>query len=307
MPTAKSKLSLMDRTGYFLSNILLRGVLGAVLLIPYRWRVPFMGWFSCAVLAPLAGYRRRIRENLRLVIPDLNEADIETLLNQVPDNAGRTLIEVFSTAPFMARANVAPLTGPGVDALHAAQKAGKPIILNTAHFGNFYAIRGAMAAHGYGLGSLYRRMANPYFNDFYVRNVLAMGPPIFEQGRTGMRGMLRHLKDGGTLGILNDVHAFGGAPLPFFGLPAITSLVTAELALKFAAVLLPVYAIRMPNGLDFVIDVHAPIPHSDPETMTQALNDDLEAMVRQHMGQWFWIHRRWRDARGRALDLTKPK
>ena len=28
--------------------------------------------------------------------------------------------------------------------------------------------------------------------------------------------------------------------------------------------------------------------------MTQALNDSLEALVRQHVDQWLWIHRRWK-------------
>ncbi len=28
--------------------------------------------------------------------------------------------------------------------------------------------------------------------------------------------------------------------------------------------------------------------------MMQALNDDLETLVRAHMDQWFWIHRRWK-------------
>ena len=28
--------------------------------------------------------------------------------------------------------------------------------------------------------------------------------------------------------------------------------------------------------------------------MMQAVNDNLEALVRTHMEQWFWIHRRWK-------------
>ena len=32
-----------------------------------------------------------------------------------------------------------------------------------------------------------------------------------------------------------------------------------------------------------------------PEDMTQALNDSLEARVRQHMGQWLWFHNRWKE------------
>jgi KDO2-lipid IV(A) lauroyltransferase len=28
--------------------------------------------------------------------------------------------------------------------------------------------------------------------------------------------------------------------------------------------------------------------------MMQAVNDNLEALVREHMDQWLWIHRRWK-------------
>ena len=44
------------------------------------------------------------------------------------------------------------------------------------------------------------------------------------------------------------------------------------------------------------------IAHSDPVTMTQQINDRLEAQVRQHMEQWFWIHRRWKDGTGLLAD-----
>ena len=40
--------------------------------------------------------------------------------------------------------------------------------------------------------------------------------------------------------------------------------------------------------------VEPPVPPGTPEAMTQGLNDSLEALVRRHMDQWFWIHRRWK-------------
>ena len=58
--------------------------------------------------------------------------------------------------------------------------------------------------------------------------------------------------------------------------------------------MVPGYATRRDNGIDFDLVVEAPIPHSDAVTMTQALNDSLEAAVRANMDQWFWIHRRWK-------------
>ena len=58
--------------------------------------------------------------------------------------------------------------------------------------------------------------------------------------------------------------------------------------------MVPTYGIRRANGLDFDVVIEEPIPHGNPEAMTQALNDSLEALVRQYMDQWFWIHRRWK-------------
>jgi Kdo2-lipid IVA lauroyltransferase/acyltransferase len=108
------------------------------------------------------------------------------------------------------------------------------------------------------------------------------------------------------LGLLIDQHMHHGAPLTFFGVAAQTALSAAELALKYDALLVPTYAIRLPDGLNFRIVVEAPIPHSTPEAMTQALNDSLEAIVRDHLDQWFWIHRRWKAAKthqeGRITD-----
>ncbi len=124
-----------------------------------------------------------------------------------------------------------------------------------------------------------------------------IGAPVFEAGRSGMGQMLRHLKGGGMLGILPDQRMGSGVPLSFFGQPALTGISAAEMALKYGADLIPTYAIRQPDGLTFRIVVDAPIPRGTPEAMTQALNDNLEALIRQYPDQWFWIHRRWKQGK----------
>jgi KDO2-lipid IV(A) lauroyltransferase len=85
-----------------------------------------------------------------------------------------------------------------------------------------------------------------------------------------------------------------GAPLTFFGKRALTALSAAELALKYNCLLVPIYAVRQPDGLSFQLVIEAPITPDTPEAMTQALNDSLEAIARKHLDQWFWIHRRWK-------------
>lgn len=285
----------MKRVSQYITNLFLRSLIGLALALPYATRVRLMGWLVENIVSPLAGYPKRIRANLAHVLPDLTEAEIARLCKAVPNNAGRTLIELYSGKDFVNSAVHAAITGPGYDALNQARAEGRPVILVTGHFGNYDVSRAALVAKGHNMGALYRKMSNPYFNAHYVKSISTIGTPMFEQGRKGMAQMVRHIKNGGVLGILTDLHAHGGTRLNFFDKPAITSLITAELALKYNAALIPIYAVRQENGLDFEIIVQAEIPHNDPETMTQAVNDGLEALVRENMHQWFWIHRRWKN------------
>lgn len=280
--------------GSYLEDRLIRSLFWGLLRLPYRWRVPFAGWAVSRIVAPLAGYRRRIRDNLAHVLPDLPPAEVERIVRAVPDNVGRTLIEIYSGSEFVTHAISHPLTGPGVAALEAAHQAGRPVILVTGHFGNYDASRAALIARGYRVGALYNPMKNRYFNTHYVRAISRIGTPLFPRGKKGLGDMVRHLRGGGMLGLLVDQAMRHGAPLTFFGKTAMTALSVAELALKYGALVIPTYAVRLPDGLSFEITVEAPIPEGPPEAMTQALNDSLESIVRRNLDQWFWIHRRWK-------------
>jgi KDO2-lipid IV(A) lauroyltransferase len=293
MPVDPSLLTRRKRAGYFAANIGLRGVIGMVGLVPYRWRVPMMGRIVSGVTR-WVGFEKRIRDNLSLTCPDLSEAQVKHLCRKVPENTGRTLIELYAGAEFVKRAKRAKIIGPGLKALEQARAAGRPVILMTGHFGNYDAARANLIARGFAMGALYRRMANPYFNAHYLAAISNIGTPMFEQGRRGMGQMVRHLKGGGIIAIVGDLHALGGKELRFFDQPAVTSTVPAELALKYNAVMIPVYSRRLANGLDFEIVMQDAVAHSDPETMTQTVNDGLEALIRENMEQWFWIHRRWK-------------
>jgi Kdo2-lipid IVA lauroyltransferase/acyltransferase len=279
---------------HWLQDRAIRALIWVLLRLPYAFRVRLCGWVMAQVVAPIAGYRARVRENLALVIPDLPQAEVARLVRAVPDNVGRTIIEIYSGPEFTTRVAAASPEGPGLAALEEAHRAGRPVILVTGHFGNYDASRAALIARGFRVGALYRPMKNRYFNAHYVAAISRIGTPLFPRGRAGLSDMVRHLKSGGMLGLVIDQHMHHGAALTFFGINAQTALSAAELALKYDALLVPTYAIRQPDGLNFRIVVEAPIPVDTPERMTQALNNSLEVLVRAHMDQWFWIHRRWK-------------
>ena len=82
--------SLIDR----LTNGVFLGLMGLARLLPYERRIPAIGWFFSRVIAPVAGWRQRIRDNLAMARPDLDRAEVEALVRAVPDNAGRSLAEI---------------------------------------------------------------------------------------------------------------------------------------------------------------------------------------------------------------------
>jgi KDO2-lipid IV(A) lauroyltransferase len=278
----------------FASNLVLRGLIRALLVIPYAWRIPLAGLVVAHVIAPLAGYRKRVRANLALIFPDMPRAEVERMARAVPDNAGRTLVEVYSGAEFKAHVANTKITGAGLAAILQARDRGQGVILVSGHFGNYDVPRAVLSAQGHAVGALYMPFSNRYFDAHYRRTISAIGTPIFPRGRRGLAEMVQHLRAGGLMGMLIDQSMEHGAPLTFFGKRALTALSAAELALKYDCLLVPLYAVRQPDGLSFELVIEDPIPHSTPEAMTQALNDSLESIVRQHLDQWLWIHRRWK-------------
>lgn len=282
------------RFGQYLVNLALGSVVRLGLALPYRLRVPLVGWLVSRLVAPLAGYNRRIRENLALVMPELDRAAIRRLQRAVTDNAGRTLIEIYSGPEFKARLQDAPIGGPGLAALEEARAKGRPVLLVSGHFGNYDAFRAKIAARYGAVGALYRPLNNVYFNRHYVRAMGSIAQPLFPRGRRGMAQMVKFLRAGNIVALLSDQFHAQGSELTFFGRPARTATSATEMAVKYDALICPIYGIRQPDGLSFRIEVEAPLPHGDPEAMSQALNDSLEAMTRRHPEQWFWVHRRWK-------------
>lgn len=291
------------RTGLWadwITDRILRGLIGLALLLPYRTRVWLMGAVMRRVIGPLAGYRRRALDNLALIWPEMSAARRRAIADGALDNAGRTLIENYSSRDLAHDLAGTRITGEGLSALDAARANKRPVIFVTGHFGNYEAPRHALAAQGHVIGGLYRAMSNPYFNSHYAATMAGVSGPVFEKGKRGTMGFARFLRAGGMATILFDVHDQSGEMIGFLGQPAATSTSAATLALRFDALMIPYFGIRRPDGLGFDIVVEAPIAPGDPVAMTAAATARLEARIAQHPEQWFWVHRRWKPRKPRG-------
>ena len=285
--------------GDWIADRVLRALIRLALRLPLRTRLRLMGWTVARVIAPLAGYRARAMENLAHVWPDMPEPERRRIADAGGDNAGRTMIENYDVPGLLARMQHAPITGAGLPEIEAARAEGRPVLFVTGHFGNFEAPRAALVARGWRIGGLYRPMANPFFNSHYAANMHALSDPVFEQGRRGTMGLLRHIRDGGMGVLLFDVYDSAGVTLDFMGQPAPTLTSAAEIAVKTGALFVPFFGIRQADGLSFEVVFEAPVPHGPPVEMMAEVTRRLEARIAAHPGQWFWIHRRWKPKRQR--------
>jgi len=292
---SKKSPSPLRTASFWLTDRAIRALLAVMRALPFGARRELGAFAVARIMSPIVGHRQRIRENLAHVLPDLPKAEVERLLREVPANVGRTVAELYSPEDIRERVKDEPLQGPGIAALIKARDARRGAVIVTGHIGNYDALRAALIARGFPIGGLYKPMRNPFFNDHYVGTMSKVGTPLFARDRRGMAEMVRFLRQGGMVGMVIDQHTSLGEPLSFMGRTAMTGLSAADMALRYDALLITGYAIRRPDG-GFTLWIGDAIPHTDNVTMTQALNDDLEGLVRQHMDQWLWTHRRWKGA-----------
>jgi Kdo2-lipid IVA lauroyltransferase/acyltransferase len=267
-------------------------ILALLRLLPYRARIA-VGGRALRLLSLAGSSARTMQRNLRMVYPEASEAWVKATRSASADTMGRYITELFSGESFIRRAATSPVTGPGLDALHAARAEGRAIILVSGHYGNYDAWRAALRHQGIEIGAFYIPLVNPAFNPHYVKRLGAVSGPLFPRGNDGLSDLVRFLRGGGVLGMLTDFAMPIGEMVDFLGYPAPTALSAAKLARKYNALLIPIYATRQPDGLSFAIELEAPIPHGDPVTMTRAINDSLSARILADPGQWYWVLKRW--------------
>lgn len=275
--------------------MLFRAARGLAGLLPFERRPALGARLVRTIIAANGRLAARVDNNLKLVMPELDAEGRARVRREMAGNFGRTFVEILDNPEFhAARIWLAPEPGAGVDAIRSAARNGTGAILVTGHFGQWEAGRAWMKSEGISCSGVYRAIDNPHINEVYVRNLEFGGSPVFPKTGRGIRALVAHVARGGIVAILTDQYQHRAGTLDFLGHPAPTALLPAELALKFGVPLIPIYGIRQPDGAHVRVVVEPPITPGTSSEMMQAANDSLAARIRDHPGQYYWLHRRWK-------------
>jgi Kdo2-lipid IVA lauroyltransferase/acyltransferase len=257
------------------------------------------------------GVHRRIAlANLAIAFPNRSSRECREIARSMFRHFGRLLLELLKYASLPRARQLANVEWEGEERVRLALAQGKGILFCTGHFGFWEQQALAHALKFEPMAVMARPLDNPKLHDLLERIRGSNGNAVvYRHG--AVRRALRLLAEGKSVGILIDQHMTSPDAIyvDFFGRQAATTSTLAALAIRTRAPVIPLFAFPLPGGRYRMIYEHPvePPPHDSPDAVrefTQRCTDVLEMHVRRRPELWLWMHRRWRDAAGPALDAA---
>jgi KDO2-lipid IV(A) lauroyltransferase len=237
--------------------------------------------------------RRTALQNLSFALPGV---DPEPIVNGVFRSVGRLLV-AFAKFPSIRRDSVHNwIRCEGMEYYLEAKRNGRGVLFATAHLGNWELSAFAHAWFAEPMNVVVRPLDNPWIDRLVERRrSLSGNRPLAKKDYA--RAILKALAANQAVGILIDQNASldTGVFVDFFGIPACAGTGFVKLAARSGATVIPGFAIWSETERRYVLRFYPPVPMTgDAARDTQALQSQLESVIRNHPDQWLWIHRRWK-------------
>ena len=183
--------------------------------------------------------------------------------------------------------------------LDAIVKENKGCILAANHCGNWEMVGAGLALHGYPLLSVGMKQSNQGFDQFICEYRAMTGQTI--EYKTGVRDMLRRLKEGYFVGLLCDQDPGNtGILSELFGQKTLTPTGPAHFSVMTGLPVVTLF-IHQTDTFKYEIIVGDPIladsglkKKEAVQKITDTLNKKLETWISTYPEEWFWMHNRWK-------------
>lgn len=248
-------------------------------------------------------HRKRTRLNLALAMPELSPQERERITRGVFRHFGRMLGDFMRTESRTHQEVIDSIEVVGQEHMEAALALGKGVIAVGGHIGNFERGTQWCLANGIPIHAVARAANSSVLNDMVNELREIAGAKVLSRG-SAIRGILETLRKNQIVAILPDQNA-REIFVPFFGHLCGCVQGPAVLHARTGAAVVPTYTVWLGPG-KYRIIIGEPLKkvegfEDSPEGMTRAVNNSLEAVIRQYPEQWLWMHDRWKDARIKGL------
>ena len=285
----------MRKFFYLIEFILIKLFFFILIIIGYK-NGSNLGDFIGRLFGPIFRSKKLIENNLEQSgIVDKN--NYNKIISKIYGNYGRILAEY----PFLEAFRNGKLNKfieiDGLENLNKIKREKRRAVFISGHFNNFELMALQIEKAGINLCAIYRPLNNVFLNktmeeireNFICKNQI-------KKGRSGTRQIIENIKKGNSVALMIDQRVREGIKINFFGKPASTTTIPAQLIKKYKCDLVPIYIERRKNNY-FKMFVSEPIKIRDNKSIkeiTEHLNKILEKMILKNVDQWIWTHDRWK-------------
>ena len=285
-----------------------------------RYRLEFSGLWLAASLVPLFPLSlvralarglgilvfhldRRGREvamdNLRTVYgKEKSEEDIRRIACDSAAQFARTMLELFWARNFTADNYRDHMVMEGWDQARELNRRHRGGIFVCLHYGNFEWLSIAGAFEELPGCIVTQQFKNPLLGPVFDKLRALSGHRIIQQQRS-MLVTLKHLKNGGNIGVLIDLQLdprLPSVPVRSFGRWCPVTKLHAMLQQHTGLPVIPIESVPLPDGRYRTI-AHDPIyfpPDATEQDIVQKCWNFFEPQVRRQPEAWLWAYKHWR-------------
>ena len=285
----------MRKFFYLIEFILIKLFFFILIIIGYK-NGSNLGDFIGRLFGPIFRSKKLIENNLEQS-GIVDKKNYNKIISKIYGNYGRILAEY----PFLKAFRNSKLNKfieiDGLENLNKIKREKRRAVFISGHFNNFELMALQIEKAGINLCAIYRPLNNVFLNktmeeireNFICKNQI-------KKGRSGTRQIIENIKKGNSVALMIDQRVREGIKINFFGKPASTTTIPAQLIKKYKCDLVPIYIERRKNNY-FKMFVSEPIKIGNNKSIkeiTEYLNKILEKMILKNVDQWIWTHDRWK-------------
>lgn len=240
--------------------------------------------------------RRIAMQNLSFAFSQLEIEERKRIADGVFASIARLLV-ALARFPSMNLGNIGHwIEYEGLEHYQGAKQKGRGVLVATAHLGNWELSAFAHALLTEPMNVMVRPLDNPLLDRLVERRRTLSGNHLITK-RDAARRVLKALRQNEAVGVLIDQNtsASEGVFVEFFGKLACANPGFVKLAFRSGAPVVPGFALWDESRGRYVLRFYPEVPLSgDAAADTQRIHSLFEEIIRTHLDQWMWIHRRWK-------------
>ena len=255
-----------------------------------------LGDFIGRLVGPIFRSKKLIENNLEQS-GIVDKKNYNKIITKIYGNYGRILAEYPFLKAFRNNKLNKFIEIDGLENLNKIKREKRRAVFISGHFNNFELMALQIEKAGINLCAIYRPLNNVFLNktmeeireNFICKNQI-------KKGRSGTRQIIENIKKGNSVALMIDQRVREGIKINFFGKPASTTTIPAQLIKKYKCDLVPIYIERRKNNY-FKMFISEPIKIGNNKSIkeiTEHLNKILEKMILKNVDQWIWTHDRWK-------------